>query len=332
MLKKVLWAATLVAFLFSMAALGEDARAAQEPEVINLQTLIVTGAQPGPAVLRFAKESKTILLFPLVESLPREVTWIGDSVEASIASSDVVLGPSGIRVGADAGLFGGLAMMRQASRMGVNPKGTTLSGRLNQEQLRKWHAARETILKGRDFEKFRPSEAAKRLASAFHESQGLEESTIYNDGILAMAKRHGKPVHSGALQISIPQPRKFLLEYNSTNLDDVQCLMQTIEAVEKGRDLTLARANAWSIGDMDALLAMPSIGYKRTCAKSMASSVAAKKLGISRLDDAVVNAWLAQLEASLGKNNNVFAVVPVDLAFGTDSIVVKLEARGFRRQ
>jgi hypothetical protein len=91
------------------------------------------------------------------------------------------------------------------------------------------------------------------------------------------------------------------------------------------------RANAWAVGDVEALQHLPFHDQVAACIDALTSNPG--------LQDEVNNVrvrfrgeWLAAAERSLSRNDATFATLPISELIGTDGRLSKLKADGYEVQ
>src|SRR5262245_27050350 len=94
-----------IAFL-AFAAIASEVPTPPDPAVSTLETVVVTGAQPGPGLWKVSKGEHVLWILGTLNPLPKKMEWISRDVEATIAASqEVVMGPSATL---EVGVFSGL--------------------------------------------------------------------------------------------------------------------------------------------------------------------------------------------------------------------------------
>ena len=129
--------------------------------IVDMNVVVVSGSQPGPGLWRVRRGENTLYILGTQSPLPKAMTWRSDEVREVLAEADVVLGPPGVRVGSDIGIFRGLTMLPAAMRASRNPDGATLDELLPEAVYQRWSALKARYI-GRDrgIERKRPAIAA----------------------------------------------------------------------------------------------------------------------------------------------------------------------------
>jgi len=116
-------------------------------------------------------------------------------------------------------------------------------------------------------------------------------------------------------------------EATTGNLD-IDCLAATMTRLETDLSAMRDRANAWAVGDIDALRKLPSPSQQAACRAAVSSNERLREQleqGMARMDQA----WLAAVEQSLRDNASTFAVLPMDELLRSDRRLAMLQSRGY---
>jgi hypothetical protein len=110
---------------------------------------------------------------------------------------------------------------------------------------------------------------------------------------------------------------------------DADCLEATMTRLERDLATMRERANAWAVGDVEALRTLlTSSSPLEACRAAVASNPRLRE----QLAEAVVEldqAWLAAVERALRENPTSFAVLPMDELLRPDRRLAMLAARGY---
>ena len=145
-------------------------------------------------------------------------------------------------------------------------------------------------------------------------------------------KRRKMKQTSTVLALTIDDPRDALAEFRGEHArqEDIDCFSRTMDIVEHGLPDMVARANAWAVGDIDALRSMPIESQYRACLSAWSSSEVVRKRGMTDIEQRVRAKWLATAEAALQKNRITFATLPVSQLVKPDGYLVALQAKGYQ--
>jgi hypothetical protein len=199
-------AATLLALGFLVAASvsrAQDATATESPPavpqagnpgaVVDMDTVVVSGVQPGPGLWRVSKGDHVLYILGTQSPLPRDMTWRADELRQVLGEAGAVLGPPGVTIGADIGFFRGLTLMPSALKAMKNPDGATLDEVLPADLYQRGSVLRRRYL-GRDrgVEKKRPLIAVYELYRAALEHNGLKQGGVVGPVIDQVLKPRGQ--------------------------------------------------------------------------------------------------------------------------------------------
>ncbi|GGK01511.1 TraB/GumN family protein [Luteimonas terricola] len=198
---RTILATLLLSLLVAFPATAADpARVAADDDIVDLEAMVVSGAQPGPGMWKVSSGDHVLYILGTVSPLPRRMEWMSAEVESVIADAQVVIAPLAVVVDADIGIFRGMALLPAMLRARNNPGKRPLREVVSPELYARWEVLKARYM-GRDrgVEKRRPLLAARELYEAALRKSGLR----------------------------------------------------------MGGDTMRARANAWAVGDLEGLRALP---------------------------------------------------------------------------
>ncbi len=298
--------------------------------MVDMAPVVVSGAQPGPGLWKVSRDGHELWILATVSPLPAKMRWRADEVESVIARAQQVLDPPGWSVGADVGLFKGLTLLPAAMKAARNPDGRRLQDVLPADLYARWSALKQRYI-GRDggIEKDRPMVAANELYRKALAGNGLGRGPVVSSVVAKAAKAHGiKPV-STVVKVQIADPRQALKDIRGAEVDDVECFRRTLDAVEHDLPTMVERANAWAVGDIEALRSLPMQGGRSSCVDAVERTDFARKYGMTDMDSRVTEAWLAAARQALQHNEVTFARLPLHLVLAPDGYLSRLQALGY---
>ncbi|ATD68878.1 polysaccharide biosynthesis protein GumN [Luteimonas chenhongjianii] len=315
---------------------GLPARAGMPPpsDVRDMETVVVTGAQPGPGLWRVRREDgHTLYILGTQSPLPADITWRAEEVREVLAEAGAALGPPGVKVGADIGFFRGLTLAPSAFRAMRNPDGAKLESLLPPDLYVRWAALKQRYI-GRDrgIERKRPIIAVYQLYRAALERNGLREGGIIGPVIAEALKARAMEVAPTVLDLKIDDPGAALSAFRRETLrpEDLDCVRATLDIIENNLPRIAARANAWAVGDLETLRSMPDARAQvSACLSAWTSSETARGLGMADIEAKVSAAWLSTVEAAMTEHPVVFASVPLNSLLSADGQLSALRARGY---
>ena len=128
----------------------------------------------------------------------------------------------------------------------------------------------------------------------------------------------------------LQSPRAAIKKFKKSTLDDTQCFAKTLDRLESDLDAMRARANAWSVGDIDALRNLPYVDNKAACEEAVLNSELAQDQGLQDIKATLKAAWLEAAEAALANNANTFATLPMEELLKPDGYLAALAAKGYK--
>ena len=102
-----------------------------------------------------------------------------------------------------------------------------------------------------------------------------------------------------------------------------------MDRLEIELDYMLARANAWAIGDLEALRELPSQDRGRACLQAITNSAAMQSRGFDKLPERAKQAWMEAVDSALTTHAITFAALPMRQLLGDDGYLQALAARGY---
>ena len=317
------WVVIVLCLWASGAWAQENSVPDSEPEQV-----LVVGEQPGPRLWKVTHGDHVLWIMGGLSPLPKRMTWRSREVEDVIASSQQVL--MGIQVDTDVGFFTKITLLPSLATVRRNPDGKKLGDVVPEQTYQRWLRLKQRYLgKDNDVEAWRPLFAAQKLYSAAIDKSGLVGRQPWIDDIRKLAKQHKVPVKTPTLELEIEKPRAVVKEFKKSSLDDIECFEKTLARVENDVDTLRQRANAWAIGDVEALEELPFADVLNTCANAVLQTSSAQKQGLQDVPKRLRDTWVNDAETALKKNRSTLAVVPIDQVLAEDGWVATLVARGY---
>lgn len=317
----------LLALPFGVFAQSAPVASAQPPSAA-LETAVVHA--PGPGFWKVARGDRTMWVLGTVSPLPDNMAWNSVPLRSKVAAADAVLYEPSVMVTADMGFFAKLALL--PSLVGVRdlPDDGRLKDVLPPATYARWLRLKARYI-GNDgsVEGWRPIFAAMKLDEAALKSRGLSQRNVVSPALAEAMKARGLKGVSATAKVVIPNPRKVLKEFKSTQFADVRCFERVLDRVESGLDTLAARADAWATGDVDGLRRLQRADASEDCMNAVMSGAFAEKYGLDRLESQARAKWLAEVDAQMARHRTVVAVLPMDEVLGADGLVAKLAARGY---
>ncbi|HKZ10696.1 MAG TPA: TraB/GumN family protein [Rhodanobacteraceae bacterium] len=333
----VVVAATLApspALAQTSATVGSTAVASAQPasasSIVTLQAINVTGVVPGPGLWKVTRGDHVLWILGVVPTLPAGIEWRSNQVAQTIAASQTVLEPPGVKLKVDTNWFGKLFLLPSIYRAQRNPDGKTLHDVLPPDVYARWYYARERYF-GDDYsiERYRPLLAAGKLMKKALKANGLHGDGEVTDIVAKLAKQHGVKTAKPDTTLEIKEPRQAVKAFAAAGPDGITCLRVVLDAVEHELPNFRARANAWATGDIETLRTVPESAWRGTCQSAITGAGFAKSLGIDNLPRRIQETWLAAADGALAANMQTFAVLPMHDLLDPDGYLAALQARGY---
>ena len=321
-----------LAFVLLAFASIVPARAEPPPrnETTTLDTVVVSGAQPGPGFWKATKGDHVLWILGTISPLPKRMDWESSDVEATIAGSQELLMPPGASMRAEGAAFGGIFLLPSLMKARNNPGKETLQEVLPAADYTRWSALKQRHL-GRDrgIEKRRPILAAAKL-----QEEALDDADLTLDNLAAKvarraAKKHDLVITEPKVEIVIADPKATIKEFATTQLDDIDCFRRTLDRLDADIETMKLRANAWALGDIALLKSLPYTDNFRACADALLENRIAERNGFADLERQLEAKWMEAAEAAVARHPSSVALLPVTMMLREGGFLDQLRARGF---
>ncbi len=308
---------------------------APAPATTVLETVLVSGEQPGPGMWKVSKGDNVLWIVGIQTPIPKNMTWRAKKVEATVANSQEVLGQPGVIVTLkQIGYFRALTLMPAAMESAKNPDGATLRDLVPPDVYVRWVALRSKYIgeyqdDDNDLERSRPMFAAGKLYQKAIEKNSMTSTSPVNAAITDAAKKYNVKTTSVVIEPPLDNLRGAVKELKKTRLADLECFTKTIERIETDLQAMRSRANAWATGDINAIRALPINDQRAVCETAIRNEQLMKTLGVENLPAQVEAAWLNAAETALAKNKSTVASLFMPQLLSPDGYLSKLKAKGY---
>ncbi len=298
--------------------------------IIDMDAVVVSGQQPGPGMWKVSKGDHVLYILGTLSPLPRRMQWIPDDVQETIAQAQAVIDPPSVKVDSDIGLFRRMFLLPSLLKARRNPDGRTLQQVVAPELYARWSVLKPRYI-GNDagIEKWRPIFAAQALYEAAMRKSGLSQKSVVQPVVEAAARKYRVPRISTLTTFMVKNPKAAIREFQATALADKDCFAKTMVRIETDLDGMRARANAWAVGDVEALRDRSHEDQYVVCTRAITDSALAQKLGLGNVRGRVADTWLAAAEGALARNRVSFATLPISLLLRPDGFMARLRAKGY---
>lgn len=321
---------TLFACLLLLPSLPALADAPALNSAALLETVVVSGEQPGPGLWKVSKGEHALWILGTLSPLPKKITWVSRDVEKTIAASQQVLMAPQISVKIDGGMLGGLFLLPSVLKARNNPDKQTLADVLPPELYARWQPLKLKYLgRGNGVEKRRPLFAADQLFEEAVDDLGLRRGGMVSPVVEKLAKKHKVELVQPKVELKLAEPKDALRDFARSEIDDIDCLRRTVERLETDLAAMQTRANAWAVGDIEALRALPYVDQQQICEETLLRSSSVQEHGMGDLRERAAAEWLKAAENALAANSSTLALLPIREILDDHGFVATLRQRGY---
>jgi hypothetical protein len=288
----------------------------------TIEEITVIGRYPGPPLWRVSSGEHVLWIFGDLTPVPKGLTWDPRNAERVVDRADLVIGPMRIR----APTYNPIKifrMLRAARRLSRNPDGMTLADVLPADLYARYAALRERHLPDdKRGEELRPALAVLRLHGAALDDVGLTTDT----GVMRTLERLMKRSDAEETKTNVETEAATVLEEleKVTREAELNCFATVLTTLETDLDGMKERAQAWAIGDVDALRRFDYPDAQGDCLEMLFSSSGLKDLGSE-----LFAKWLGEAEHALATYDTSFSVLPMRELVAADGLLAQLAARGY---
>lgn len=304
--------------------------AASSVPIRDVEPVVVSGALPGPGMWKVRKGEHTLYVLGTMSPVPKGMEWTSRDVRAVLEEADEVILGYGAKFDADVGFFGKLSMLPSLMGVRKNPEDKLLREVVSAQDYARWTELKQRYI-GRDgsVEKWRPIFAAGELYSEAIKDRGLSMNSVTLPVIEDAIERREIRKTEPRLEIRIPDPKRALKQFREEELGDRECFTATLQNLEADLDRMTDRANAWAVGDIETLRAIPRGNQFDVCMKALTGAAAMRKYGPADFDGAVRSVWLEAAEKALAGNRVTLATLPMSDLLKPGNFLENLQARGY---
>jgi hypothetical protein len=315
--------------LCSMAASAQEASDGLPTR--TLDTVVVTGEQPGPGLWRIeAPDGHRMWVLASLVPLPKRMEWTAREVEQRVAESDRVLLSPGGQFDVKAGFFARLGLIPAAMRARNNPGKLPLVEMVPAPMYARWSVLKKQYMgRSRSVEKRRPLVAAQTLFSEALDDLDLSWKNVAEQRVEKAAKKADREIVKTDIDIVIEDPKALLSDFNESQLEDLDCFEKTLTRLENDIEPMKLRANAWALGAVDLLQSMEWRDANRACVDALLGTAIAERYGFADIAERLKAHWLTEARKALTEVDTSFAVLPIGLVIGDDSWLTELEREGY---
>jgi len=320
----------LVVLMAALPALAAPPVVPEAADVPTLETLVVSGVQPGPGLWKVSRDGHVLWVLGTLAPLPKRMEWTSDEVRERIAASGIVLLSPKVDISTKGGALGGMFLLPAALRARNNPDKQQLQDVLPAQDYARWQVLKARYL-GRDrgVEKRRPIAAAMALREEAFDRSDLSWRDVVGREVKRAARRSGVPIEQPTVSLRIENARAALKEFSRNELDDLECFRLTLDQVENDLGTLATRANAWAMGEVAMLQDLPYADNSQACTEALLQTSLAESRGLTDLPGRVEATWLAAAKSALAEHPESFAVLPMSRITGERSYLRVLAEDGY---
>lgn len=316
----------LLAGMPSAVAQQASSPLALPPAATDLAAVRVTGVQPGPGLWKVTRGDHVLWILGSLSPLPKDMTWQSRDVDAAIAGSQTLLGPPS--AGIDVSFFKGLAVLPSLVGVRNNPDHATLEQELPADIYARWLPLKARYLgSSHAVEKRRPSIVADELYAAAIKQAGMTDGSLVVSAVVKIAKRHGLKMTPVIYKLPLDSPRAFVKDFKNSPMQESACFDHTLALVATSLGAMTARANAWAVGDIDALRKLPLVNMNVCGLQHMAPELL-RSYHWNDIPAHIEATWLAAAQTALTSNKVSFAIVPIGDLIKANGYLKALQAQG----
>jgi hypothetical protein len=323
-----------VLLLSAAANAAEPAAPAQSPpadeSVRQLETVEVIAKITGPGLWQVRNGDKVLWILGTQSPLPRRFEWESEELVERLGESQLLIAPPTVKfegVGAIRGLF----LLPSLFKARRDPEGRSLEESVGPELYAQWQ-----VLKQRYFPRKRKTDTWRPMIAALElYSEAIEDARMTGSGpvwkaVRKAARRLRLPIEEPAVTLRIEDPRGAIRSFAENRLDDMACFRLTIERLESDIALMRERAEAWAVGDVEGLRALPLSDQNEACREAFLQAAVSKEQGFDNLPERVRDAWLETAQKALAEHRSSVAVLPISVLIDpSKGVVAELRALGF---
>ncbi|MEJ1963243.1 MAG: TraB/GumN family protein [Gammaproteobacteria bacterium] len=309
----------------SCLASAEALAASPDTPDADVTEVEVNSERPGPNLWRVSNGDHVVWLMGTLDPLPKGIIWRSHEIE-SVLGEVKQLVPSRPDVDVDAGPITLVRTYFQWRRVKKIPGKETLKDWLPPPLYARWNALKVRYkVTDSDIDKLTPVLAGTRMYARALDISKLSSGDGIERSVVKLARKHNVKVVQ--TQLKVEDPRQVVTQFGEIPRSvQISCLEAIVGHLEKDLETMKAQANAWALGDVAALRALPYPNEVEVCTNALETSDRMKKLL-----ESVDAGWDKSVETALGASGKpTLAVKPIYELLGPNGTIEKLRARGFK--
>lgn len=288
-----------------------------------IEEVTISGERAGPGLWKIRKGDHTLYLLGTVSPLPKKLVWRSREVEHVLDRSQALVTGARGSVGINPILWARLIW--NARKLVKDPGKSTLGASLPPDLFARYETLRLKYAPDKTEQLVRrPLFAALGLYSDAISRSGLSNGTDVRAKVTKLARARNLKIIEPKIKIDDPLGAMNEL-MNIPPEAEVACLRTVVDRLEGDLSAMRAQADAWAIGDVDALRKQRMID--QVAEEACLGIVSGPKL--SELRRRFETEWFDAAVASLEQNRSSLAVTPMIQFFGPQGLLAKFAARGY---
>ena len=318
-----LWHLAWPAALAQEATIASPPDAAAEPITETIEEVTVVGERAGPGLWKVRNGDNTLYILGTLSPLPKKMEWRSREVENVLTRAKEVI-PARSDVDADIGPIKAVQLYMQYRKVRVNEDKQTLQQVLPPDLYERFEALRGKYApRERGMLQQRPLLAAGELWGEAVSRSGLTSRNDVSRAVEKLAKKRKVPIVLP--KIFIDDPKGLLAEVGKIPRNaEIACMRSTLSRMEEDLAMARLRAEAWAVGDVDALRSRSAADQAESCWSALQQSPKINALR-QQFDDS----WFKLAVAAAEKHDVSLAVVPISELFGAKGVIARMRERGF---
>ncbi len=327
------FSSVLILVFFAQLAHAQTAEVQDSTSLENqadeIDEVLVIGEQPGPGLWLVYKGDHVLRVLGTISPIPKNMQWQSKKVEAALAESQEFITPPNIKM--EIGFWGKVGLLPSLVGVKNNPDSKKLADVLTPELYSRWALLKTKYIgKDQDIEKQRPIFAASTLFKKSIEKSDLVSNERVRWALENVVRNHKIKTTQPRVVHELQSPRAAIKKFKQSTLDDTQCFAKTLDRLESDLDSMRARANAWSVGDINVLRNLPYVNNRAACEDAVINSELAQEQGLQDIKATLKAAWLEAAETALANNTHTFASLPMEELLKSDGYLAALAAKGYK--
>lgn len=287
----------------------------------NIEVVLVTGIQPGPGLWKVTSGRHVMWVLGEVSPFARNVRWNSSKFDRLMRNSQELLIDF-------SGFWGAnreeMNAYRKAEKL---PKGSSLATLISPELHARLMTTGQAFGVTTELDELQPFAATNRLVTSAMSKLGLNGFSVRFAAEELGQRRQVKVTNFSAPEY--PFEDRLKLWQQPAN---AVCIEKAVNALEDGGAGAKRLANAWAVGDVEALRTLvPPYSFSRDGFRRGACAAAMRggEKQAAEYDAERKQAWLKEAERCLKENRTTMAVVLMSELFEPDGYLAALRARGY---